>query len=460
MTPLLAQARRGERAFERLYRRHVGDVYRYTLVLLRNPEDAEDVTQTTFLNAYRAFGRGERPRNARAWLIGIAHNVCRQRFRTAARRPLEVDLDDDAAVQAVPDETAPTAAEIRRALDQLAFNQRAALVMRELEGRSYAEIAEVLNLSVGAVETLVFRARRALREQLEGNLSCHEAERAISRQIDGALSRPERGALRAHLRECEECARFARSQRAQRSAWKALGLVPLPASLESFFAPAGVVSSAGAAGAGGVALGAAAKTLAVAAIGASAVGLGYEGVKHQPWSAPKPKVEQRVARSAAPLVPVQRASTPATASRDHGSTGKAARQEKAKAAVRVARPVKAIKVTSPGQAKAKPARPVRAARATTVAKSKKEKSVPVGRSHAAPVRARGNPSPPGHAQREAKAKDPVGRSTTPPIAKPKLAPQFPPVPPLPKPKLAPQFAPVPPLPFAELPADDKIKKSK
>jgi RNA polymerase sigma-70 factor (ECF subfamily) len=444
MTPLLAQARRGERAFERLYRRHVGDVYRYTLVLLRNPEDAEDVTQTTFLNAYRAFGRGERPRNARAWLIAIAHNVCRQRFRTASRRPLEVDLDDDAAARAVPDETAPTAAEIRRALDQLAFNQRAALVMRELEGRSYAEIAEVLSLSVGAVETLVFRARRALREQLEGNLSCHEAERAISRQIDGVLSRPERGALRAHLRECQECARFARSQRAQRSAWKTLGMVPLPASLESFFAPAGVVSGAGAAGAGGIAMGVAAKTLAVAAVGAGAVGLGYEGIKHQPWNPPAPKVEQRVARAAAPLVPAQRRSAAATAPSGRGATARAARARKKTEVVQVARPVKAMKLTSPGRTKAEAAKLARSTKATKTAKPKKGKSVGVGRPQAVPVRARGNPSPPGHSE-EARAKEPVGRRTPPPTPRPKLTPQFPPV---------------PPLPLPELPLDDKTKKSK
>src|SRR5687768_6775362 len=111
---LLAQARRGDRAFARLYRRHVGDVYRYALVLLRNLEDAEDVTQTTFLNAYRAFGRDERPANARAWLLGLAHNVCRQRVRAPT-----VALDEDEAVRAVPDATPPTPAEIRRALARL-----------------------------------------------------------------------------------------------------------------------------------------------------------------------------------------------------------------------------------------------------------------------------------------------------------------------------------------------------
>src|SRR5438874_1669615 len=216
---ILAQRPRSDRAFERIYQRHVGDVYRYALVVLRNEADAEDVTQTTFLNAYRAFKGGERPRQPQNWLIAIAHNVCRQRFRQAARRPNEVAFDEELAEAATPDDS-PSAEDIRRGLSHLAFNQRAALVMRELEGRSYSEIAEILGVSVSAVETLIFRARRALREQLEGGLTCHEAELAVSRQLDGRLSRGERGALRGHLRECKECATFARSQRAQRSAWK------------------------------------------------------------------------------------------------------------------------------------------------------------------------------------------------------------------------------------------------
>src|SRR6266511_3100375 len=224
MTPLLAQRPRSDRAFERMYKRHVGDVYRYALAVMRNPADAEDVTQTTFLNAYRSYiEKGNRPEKPQNWLIAIAHNVCRQRFRQSARRPAEVSFEDDIADSLVDDD-APTGEDIR-----------AALVMRELEGRSYAEISEILDLSTSAVETLIFRARRALREQLEGSLTCGEAEFAISRQLDGRLPRQERGQLRAHLRECAECAAFARRQRAQRGALKTLALVPVPGSLSSFF---------------------------------------------------------------------------------------------------------------------------------------------------------------------------------------------------------------------------------
>src|SRR5947209_7920419 len=207
MAPVLAHKPNVDRAFERIYRRHAVDVYRYACAVLRNPADAEDVTQTTFMNAYRALERGESPEKPHNWLIAIAHNVCRQRFRQQSRRPHEVEFDE-AVAAAAPDGEGPTAEEIRDALGQLTFNQRAALVMRELEGRSYEEIAEILTLSVSAVETLLSRARRALREQLEEGITCHDAELAISKQLDGRLPRKDRGALRAHLRECEECSRF------------------------------------------------------------------------------------------------------------------------------------------------------------------------------------------------------------------------------------------------------------
>jgi RNA polymerase sigma factor (sigma-70 family) len=154
-----------DRAFERLYEGHVRDVYRYVLAVLRNPADAEDVTQTTFMNAYRAFKAGERPRKPQNWLITIAHNACRTRAVRASRRPREVPLDDVVAQLAVRDEEKPNVRELLRALGRLPFNQRAAITMRELEGRTYPEIAETLGVTVPAVEALLVRARRTMRLQ-------------------------------------------------------------------------------------------------------------------------------------------------------------------------------------------------------------------------------------------------------------------------------------------------------
>ena len=320
MTPLLAQMPRADRGFERLYKRHVGDVYRYALAVMRNPADAEDVTQTTFLNAYRSYvEKGSRPEKPQNWLIAIAHNVCRQRFRQSARRPAEVSFEDDIADTVADDET-PTGDDIRRALSHLAFNQRAALVMRELEGRSYAEIAEILEVSTSAVETLIFRARRALREQLEGSLTCGEAEFAISRQLNGRLARQERGQLRAHLRECEECAAFARRQRAQRGALKTLALVPVPGSLTSLFG-----GGSGAAVGTGIALKAAAAVTAGLAIG----GATYEGVRQAPWQTEKPAAAAKKA-SVAAAAPRNSALSPRSSSRVGLSAVGGARGHRAK----------------------------------------------------------------------------------------------------------------------------------
>jgi RNA polymerase sigma factor (sigma-70 family) len=157
--PVLAR----DEAFEKLYRSYVQDVYHYALALLRNPADAEDVTQTTFLNAYRAFQRGEEIRKPQNWLIKIAHNVARSRYARSSRRVKEVPLEDHVDQLAISEDEKPNLEGVLRALGRLPFNQRAALVMRELEGRPYSEIADTLDVSVAAVETLIFRARRSLR---------------------------------------------------------------------------------------------------------------------------------------------------------------------------------------------------------------------------------------------------------------------------------------------------------
>jgi hypothetical protein len=149
---------------------------------------------------------------------------------------------------------------------------------------------------------LLFRARRALREQLEERLSCEEAAFAIHKQLEGRLPMSERAGLRAHLRACPECTSLAQSQRAQRRALKSLVLVPLPSGLPHWFGGHAGTGAAGAAGAGGLTVagaattgggaaagvgagassallaGAAAKAAAVVAVGA-VVGGGYVGTK-------------------------------------------------------------------------------------------------------------------------------------------------------------------------------------
>jgi RNA polymerase sigma-70 factor, ECF subfamily len=230
-----------DRSFEQLYRAHAREVYQYALALLANPADAEDVTQTTFLNAYRAFQRGERPQKPHNWLIAIAHNVCRMRWRQAGSRPREVALEQ-APEPAILENGHADLDEVLAALAVLTFNQRAAIVMRELEGRTYQEISEVLGVSVSAVEALLFRARRRLQ---------------VNRKALGLLT-----------------------------------TVPLPGSLGSFLGAGG----GGAAAVGGSLV---VKAGTILAVGTAAAGLGLKGVEAVGPKAPPAQASARPAAAAA-----------------------------------------------------------------------------------------------------------------------------------------------------------------
>lgn len=233
MTTLLAERLREDRSLQRIFRHHAGDVYRYALALLREPSDAEDVTKTTFLNAYGALRRGASPGAApQTWLIGIAHDVCRYRAGEGPRLLDEPEPDDDFG-QLEPEVGFPTADDVREAFGALTHEERAALILRELEGGSCREVATALGVTTETAEVLVFSARRSLREQLERALTCPRAELAISRDLDGMLAAADYAALSAHLRRCPRCAELARTQRLQRAAIRALAEIPLPDSLAS-----------------------------------------------------------------------------------------------------------------------------------------------------------------------------------------------------------------------------------
>src|SRR4051794_17756525 len=124
----------GDRSFERLYRRHARDVYRFVLAVVRNPAEAEDVTQSAFLNAYRAFKRGERPDRPRSWLFAIAHNQIRSRHRFRLRRPKEVPFDENLLDLPVAAEERETAADVLEAHGGRPGDHREAPAMRGRQG--------------------------------------------------------------------------------------------------------------------------------------------------------------------------------------------------------------------------------------------------------------------------------------------------------------------------------------
>lgn len=157
-------------ALQQLHSEYSQRIYTYALSMLRSREDAEDAVQTTFMNAFGSLQAGRLPRHESSWLFRIARNVCLNRIRTQQRKPAStiegVEVAGGVSVDDAVEQRLHVRA-LRAALERLPDQQRTAIVMRELQGASYAEIAEALDTTQGAVESLIFRARRQLAGTLD-----------------------------------------------------------------------------------------------------------------------------------------------------------------------------------------------------------------------------------------------------------------------------------------------------
>lgn len=309
----------GDRAaFGVIFHRYHQELHRYCVSILRNPEDAGDALQSTMLRALNALQGDTRQIALRPWLYRIAHNES----ITLVRRRRHAGLDAELSVPAPFDGEAR--ADLRAQLHELLGDlrelperQRGALVMRELGGLNYSEIAAALDTTPAGAKQATYDARRGLHELAKGReMDCAVVCSAIS----GGDGRALRGrALRAHLRACSDCRDF-RSAIADRRSQLAELTPMMPAAvasglLESVLASAG----GGIGGTGLLGLSATLKSLSVLAV-AAALGTGV-----------LPAVESPSGRDAAGAirdVPVQRSSAPtAPASNPHAvlSSHRAAR---------------------------------------------------------------------------------------------------------------------------------------
>lgn len=170
-------------AFEDLVRRHEREVYRLVLRLLRNPEDALEVAQETFLRAYRGLPSFRGEASFRTWLFGIALNASRTRQASLLRKlsrteSLEGSGDDPpapllwAADPSPSPESRTLGVELKEALltalSRVSAEHREILLLREVEGLDYGEVGVLLGIPEGTVKSRLARARRAVREALEG----------------------------------------------------------------------------------------------------------------------------------------------------------------------------------------------------------------------------------------------------------------------------------------------------
>jgi RNA polymerase sigma factor (sigma-70 family) len=154
-----------ELALNQLHAEYQQKIFNFSLSMLRSREDAEDAVQTTFMNAYNSLVAGQVPRQEASWLFRIARNVCLNRIRTSQRKPAQtIEGIDVASHRGIDDQVEQRlhVRALRSALERLPEQQRKAIVMRELQGASYNEIADALHTTQGAVESLIFRARRQL----------------------------------------------------------------------------------------------------------------------------------------------------------------------------------------------------------------------------------------------------------------------------------------------------------
>jgi len=153
------------RAFERLYREHAGRVYGLCLRMTRDAQLAEDCTQDTFINAWRALPRFETRSSLSTWLHRIAVNVSlAKRRKSSAVEPLPEDDDGTAAEWSL--ETPVEVHEIETAIGALPEGARDVLVLHALYGYSHGEAAQMLGIAEGTCKAQLHRARKLLRERL------------------------------------------------------------------------------------------------------------------------------------------------------------------------------------------------------------------------------------------------------------------------------------------------------
>ncbi len=162
-------------AFEKLVTEYEKGVYAIALRMTGNPEDASDMTQEAFIKAYNSLQSFRGDSKFSVWLYRIASNVCLDFLRSRSRKPtVSLSVEDDEGEETQLDvadesqspelllERSLTRDAVQRGLQALAPDYRQILLLREIQGLSYEEIADVLRIEVGTVKSRIFRARKRL----------------------------------------------------------------------------------------------------------------------------------------------------------------------------------------------------------------------------------------------------------------------------------------------------------
>jgi len=270
---LIAMCRSGNPgAFETIVDRYQGRLLGFCRQMLGSTEDAEDVLQEVFVNAYRAMLADEREINLRPWLYRIARNRCLNYLRKPkadAQESMDMVPEVDAASTAEKVHNREEFRQILSDVNKLPETQRAALLLREMDALSYEEIAAAMETTVPSVKSLLVRARISLAEASQARLlTCGEVRVELSEAAEGLrkVSAP----VRRHVRECDECADFRSQVRSTEKALAALSPVGPLLAFKGFILSKLGLGSAGAGAGAGSAASAGAGAGAVGGVGAAA----------------------------------------------------------------------------------------------------------------------------------------------------------------------------------------------
>lgn len=246
---LVDSAHRGDRrALERLLERHQATVYRFGLKMCREPEDAKDVLQETLFAAARTLPGFRGGASVSTWLYTIARSFCVKKRRTSKLAPerMEALEGEGGAALAVADtargpEEDAAGRQLRAALDaaiaDLEPAYREVLLLRDVEGLSAAEVAQVMALSVDAVKSRLHRARVAIRERIAPLLGpaptpapsgCADVVTLFSRRLEGEIAGDTCAELERHLARCAACRARCDTLRSTLALCKQAGADPVP----------------------------------------------------------------------------------------------------------------------------------------------------------------------------------------------------------------------------------------
>jgi RNA polymerase sigma factor (sigma-70 family) len=260
MTPapdekLVRRAQKGDKAaFAELFTRYEGRIFGYLYRMVGDRTWAEDLAQEAFIRAHQHLGQLGPPYDFKSWVYRIAGNLALDGLR---RYRDEVPLPDwDSGEATAPEpadqrregdpEDQARLAEVRaavwRAIHQLPDNYRQVLTLREIDGLSYNEIADVVGVSLGNVRVTLHRARLQFRDLYgiqvmveEGRLACQELDVLLSAYVDGELDRTARKRVKAHIEACPACQKKRRDLLAVSSLLAALAPVFPPPTLRPRF---------------------------------------------------------------------------------------------------------------------------------------------------------------------------------------------------------------------------------